>query len=113
MNAQMNVMPHQLAKFIELAKQKITMACYAIEQYEMTVDLLEQNLILKRQMEASLEVLRKENAFANRKIREALFSYESILKADEEANGWKGPDRWVDFSILQKKISEDDNYDNF
>jgi hypothetical protein len=61
-------------------------------------------------MEAGVERLRQENSFANKKIREALFNYEEILKADEEANGWKGPDRWVDFNILQKKISEDDNF---
>lgn len=110
MNTVQNVMPHQLAKFIELAKHKITLACHVLERYEMTIDLLDQNWQMKQQMEADIERLRKENAFANRRIREALFNYEKILTADEEANGWKGPDRWVDFNILQKKISEDDNF---
>ena len=99
----LNVMPQQLRNFIEAAKIKITKTCKYMEDYEMYIScMLDLNHSIRQAMQKDFERLSAENSVANRKIRKWLFETEEILKLDEQHNGWKGPDRWVDFQIKQK-----------
>ena len=98
----MNVTPSQLRKLIDACRKRWYNIHQTMEVYEAIVfDHPGMKYVpgTQKDMKADLERLRADMRTNSEKARKMSLKMEEVLAADEEANWWKGEDRFVELCL--------------